>query len=48
MRAAVARTLATAEELAMTPFAAASRDARDYLAGTTGAPREVLDELVAA
>jgi glutamate dehydrogenase (NAD(P)+) len=45
---AVARTLATAEDLGMTPFSVASREARDHLAVTTGAPRVVLDQLFPA
>jgi glutamate dehydrogenase (NAD(P)+) len=45
VREAVARTCATSDERRITPWAAALREARDHLAGTTGAPREVLDEL---
>lgn len=45
MREAVARTLAASAELGITPFAVACREARDYLAQTTGAPRKVLDGL---
>jgi glutamate dehydrogenase (NAD(P)+) len=45
VREAVARTLATSDELEVTPFAAALREARDYLARATGAPRALLDEL---
>ena len=48
VREAVARTLATSGKLAVTPWAAALREARDYLAQTTGAPRKVLDELFPA
>jgi glutamate dehydrogenase (NAD(P)+) len=48
VREAVARTLATADTLAITPSAAALREARSYLAQTTRAPREVLDELLPA
>jgi glutamate dehydrogenase (NAD(P)+) len=45
VRDTVARTLATSDEVAITPWAVAFREARDYLAQTTGAPRNVLDEL---
>jgi glutamate dehydrogenase (NAD(P)+) len=45
VRESVGRTLATSDELGVTPFAAAFREARDYLAQTTGAPPGVLDEL---
>jgi glutamate dehydrogenase (NAD(P)+) len=45
VREAVTGALATAEERGITPSAAALRDARDYLAQATDAPREVLDEL---
>jgi glutamate dehydrogenase (NAD(P)+) len=45
VREAVARTLVTSDELGITPWAAALRAARDYLAQTTRAPRKVLDEL---
>jgi hypothetical protein len=45
VREAVARTLAASAELGITPFAVACREARDYLAQTTGAPRKVLDRL---
>jgi glutamate dehydrogenase (NAD(P)+) len=45
VREAVARTFATSDERGITPWAAALCEARDHLAGTTGAPREVLDEL---
>lgn len=48
VRAAVATALTTSEEHGITPTAAAFRDARDYLAQTTAAPREVLDELFPA
>jgi hypothetical protein len=43
---AVTRTLASADELGITPVAAALRDARDYLAATTGVSSVVLDELI--
>jgi glutamate dehydrogenase (NAD(P)+) len=42
---AVKRTLETAAERAITPYAGAVREARTYLAETTGASGEVLDEL---
>lgn len=45
---AVARTLTAADELGITLSAAAFREARNYLADTTAAPREVLDELFPA
>jgi glutamate dehydrogenase (NAD(P)+) len=45
---ATARTLATAEEQSLTPFAAALRAGREYLAQATDAPREMLDELFGA
>jgi glutamate dehydrogenase (NAD(P)+) len=48
IREATARTLAAAEEHSLTPFAAALRDGRDYLAQATDAPRETLDELFGA
>jgi glutamate dehydrogenase (NAD(P)+) len=48
VREAVARTLATSDELGITPWAGALREARDYLAQTTGAPRKMLDELFLA
>jgi glutamate dehydrogenase (NAD(P)+) len=41
----VGRTLATGDELGVTPFAAALWEARSYLAEATGAPPDVLDEL---
>ncbi len=41
----VGRTLATADELGVTPFEAALWEARGYLAEATGAPPDVLDEL---
>ncbi len=47
VRAAVAKTLATADEHGRPPFAAALRDGREYLGQATGAPRELLDELFA-
>jgi glutamate dehydrogenase (NAD(P)+) len=45
VRESVARTLATSDERGLTPFAAAFREARAYLAEATGASGEVLDEL---
>jgi glutamate dehydrogenase (NAD(P)+) len=45
VRESVRRTLSAADQAEITPFAAAIREARGYLAETTGAPREVLDEL---
>jgi len=39
VRAAVSRVLATADELAVTPFTAALREARTYIAQATAAPR---------
>jgi glutamate dehydrogenase (NAD(P)+) len=45
VRESVARTLATADELGVTPFAAALSEARGYLAEATSASPEVLDEL---
>jgi glutamate dehydrogenase (NAD(P)+) len=45
VREAVASALATSDELGVTPWALASRDARAYLAQTTGAPSKMLDEL---
>ena len=45
VREAVARTLATSAELALTPSAAALREARDYLAEVTGASADALDPL---
>jgi glutamate dehydrogenase (NAD(P)+) len=42
---ATARTLSTAEELQITPYTAALRDARDFLARSTLARREAIDEL---
>jgi glutamate dehydrogenase (NAD(P)+) len=47
VRESVGRTLTTSHELSITPFAAAVRDARDYLSQATGAPPEALDELFA-
>jgi glutamate dehydrogenase (NAD(P)+) len=44
----VGRTLATAGELGITPPEAAFRDARDHLAGATGASGRLLDELILA
>ena len=46
VRTAAARVLSTAEELGITPYTAALRDARDFLARSTRAPREALDALV--
>jgi glutamate dehydrogenase/leucine dehydrogenase len=46
VRTAAARALGTAEELGITPYAAALRDARNFLAQSTRAPREALDALV--
>ena len=48
VRAAVARTLATADERGIPPFAAALGEGRAYLGQATRAPRELLDELFAA
>jgi glutamate dehydrogenase (NAD(P)+) len=48
IRDATARTLATAEEHSLTPFAAALRDGRNYFAQATDTPHETLDELFAA
>jgi glutamate dehydrogenase (NAD(P)+) len=48
VREAVASALATSDELGVTPWALASRDARAYLAQTTGAPSSMLDELFAS
>jgi glutamate dehydrogenase (NAD(P)+) len=45
VRDATVRTLAAADEHALTPFAAALRDGREHLARTTGAAPEVLDAL---
>jgi glutamate dehydrogenase (NAD(P)+) len=42
---AVARTLATADELGVTPFVAALSEARGYLAEATAASPDMLDEL---
>jgi glutamate dehydrogenase (NAD(P)+) len=42
---AVARTLRASDRLGVTLSTAALRDARDYLAEATAAPREVLDDL---
>ena len=44
---AVRRVLRTADELGVTPYAAAISEARAYLAETTGAPSDVLDGLFA-
>jgi len=46
VRKAAARVLSTAEELGITPYTAALRDARDFLARSTRAPGEALDALV--
>jgi len=43
--AAAARTLAFADELGLTPYAAALRDGREFLARSTNATGETLDEL---
>jgi glutamate dehydrogenase (NAD(P)+) len=48
VREVVARALVTCDQLGITPYAAAFREARDYLAQTTAAPREMLDELFLA
>ena len=48
VRAAVARTLATADERGIPPFAAALGEGRAYLGRASRAPRELLDELFAA
>jgi glutamate dehydrogenase (NAD(P)+) len=45
VEASVDRTLTRAEELGVTPFAVAFREARGYLADTTGVLPELLDEL---
>jgi glutamate dehydrogenase (NAD(P)+) len=45
IREATAKTLATADEHAITPLAAALGDGRAYFARATGAPDEALDEL---
>jgi hypothetical protein len=47
VRAAVAKTLATADGRGIPPFAAALREGREYLADATHAPRELLEELFA-
>jgi glutamate dehydrogenase/leucine dehydrogenase len=47
IREAAAQTLATADEQAITPLAAALRDGRAYFAQATGAPDEALDDLFA-
>jgi glutamate dehydrogenase (NAD(P)+) len=44
----VARVITTSDELGITLSAAAFRDARNYLAETTAAPRETLDGLFSA
>jgi hypothetical protein len=46
VRSAVARVLRTADELSITPYAAAFREARDYLAEATRASDDLLSELV--
>jgi glutamate dehydrogenase (NAD(P)+) len=48
VREAVSTALVTCVHLGITPYAAALREARDYLARTTAAPREMLDELFPA
>ena len=48
VREMVAGTLATADKLGITPLAAALRAAREYLARSTGAPSDALDELIPA
>jgi hypothetical protein len=45
--AAVAKTLAVSDEHEITPFAAALREGRGYVARATQAPSELLDELFA-
>jgi glutamate dehydrogenase/leucine dehydrogenase len=45
VREATTKTLATADEHAITPLAAALRDGRAYFAQATGAPDEAVDEL---
>jgi len=45
VRERVARVLARAEDLGTTPYASALRDAREYVAETTNANAETLDEL---
>jgi len=46
LREAVGRALATSDDLGVTPFVGAFREARDYLAEATGSPHKVLDELL--
>jgi glutamate dehydrogenase (NAD(P)+) len=46
VRESMGRTLTTADELSITPFAAVVREARDYLSQATGAAPEALDELI--
>jgi glutamate dehydrogenase (NAD(P)+) len=48
VRTAVAKTLAMSDEHGITPFAAALREGRGYVAQATQAPSELLDELFAA
>jgi hypothetical protein len=48
VREAVATTLATSDVLGITPLEAAFREARDFLAEATGAPRDAVDELIPA
>jgi glutamate dehydrogenase (NAD(P)+) len=48
VRAAALRVLTAADDLGITPLAAAFREARAYLAEATGAPDPVLDELFSA
>jgi glutamate dehydrogenase (NAD(P)+) len=45
VREAVTGTIATSDELEITPFAAALRQAREFVAERTEAPGEVLDQL---
>lgn len=45
VRDAVVRVLAAADDLSITPLAAAFREARNYLAEATGAPLAAVDEL---
>jgi len=42
----VARALTASRDLGITPLAAALRDARDYLAEASGAPAELVAELI--
>jgi glutamate dehydrogenase (NAD(P)+) len=45
---AVSRVLATADELEITPYAAAFREAHEYLADATGAADDVISEFIPA